>query len=68
VRIDGKNIMLALRPEDANKEVDIYLGDTFLLSATASKKSMIKISKQHGIGRTILKTIDAGEKLEIRGA
>jgi len=67
IRVDGKNIMLALRPEDANKEVDIYLGDTFLLSATASKKSMIKISKQHGIGRTILKTIHAGEKLEIRG-
>ncbi|MFH0869596.1 MAG: PINc/VapC family ATPase [archaeon] len=67
IKIDGKNILLALRPEDANKEVDIYLGDSFLLSATASRKSMIKINKQHGIGRTILKTIHAGEKLEIRG-
>nr|MCK4930338.1 Flp pilus assembly complex ATPase component TadA [Nanoarchaeota archaeon] len=68
VKIDKRNILLRLSPENAYKEVDIYLGGDYLLSATASKKSIIKIIKFNKIGRIILKAVQAGEQLEVRGS
>ena len=68
VKIDKKNILIRLSPENAYKEVDVYVGGDYLLSATASKKSIIKITKFNKIGRIILKAVQAGESLEIRGS
>ncbi|MBW2990774.1 PINc/VapC family ATPase [Candidatus Woesearchaeota archaeon] len=68
VKIDKKNILIRLSPEHAFKEVDVYVGEDYLLSATASRKSIIKIIKFNKIGRIILKAVQAGEKLEIRGS
>ena len=68
VKIDKRNILLRLSHENAYKEVDIYLGGDYLLSATASKKSIIKIIKFNKIGRIILKAVQAGEQLEVRGS
>jgi ATPase len=66
-RIDKKNILFMLPKESAYKEVDIYTNGDFVFSATASKKSMIKLNKQHALGRDLLKAIQAGETVEIRG-
>ena len=68
VKIDKKNILIRLSPEHAYKEVDVYVGGDYLLSATASKKSMIKVTKYNKIGRIILKAVQAGEALEVRGS
>ena len=68
VKIDKKNILLRLSPEYAYKEVDIYLDGDYLLSATASKKAMIKVIKFNKIGRIILRAVQAGEGLEVRGS
>ncbi|KYK26295.1 hypothetical protein AYK26_05295 [Euryarchaeota archaeon SM23-78] len=68
VKIDKKNILIRLSPENAYKEVDIYVGGDYLLSATASKKSIIKITKYNKIGRILIKAVQAGEELEIRGS
>ncbi len=65
--VDKKNIILRLTPEHSYKEVDIYLGGQFLMSATSSKKSMIKIAKHHAVARELLKAVQAGEQLEVRG-
>jgi len=67
VKINKKNVLIRLSPENAYKEVDIYVGGDYLLSATASKKSIIKITKHNRIGRIILKAVQAGEELEIKG-
>jgi ATPase len=67
VRIDKKNILIMLSREYAYKEVDVYVNEEFMFSATASKKSMLKINKHHNIGRELLRAIQAGEKVEIRG-
>jgi len=67
MRIDKKNILFMLNHENAFKEVDIYVDNEFVFSATASRKAMLKINKQSSIGREILKSTQAGEKIEIRG-
>jgi len=67
LRIDKKNILIMLRKENAFKEVDVYLNGEFSFSATASKKSMLKINKQHTLGRDLLKSIQAGETVDIQG-
>jgi len=67
MRIDKKNILLMLRHDNAFKEVDIYVNEEFMFSATASKKAMLKINKQSAIGRELLKSTQAGEKVEVRG-
>jgi len=67
VKINKKNVLIRLRPEHAYKEVDIYVGGDYLLSATASKKSIIKITKHNRLGRIILKAIEGGEEIEIKG-
>jgi ATPase len=66
-RIDKNNILLMLRKEHAYKEFDIYINDEFAFSATTSKKAMIKINKHHNLGRVLLKALQAGDKVEIRG-
>jgi len=68
VSVDKKNILIRLPPEHSYKEVDIYLGGEFLMSATSSKKSMIKIAKHHAVARELLKAVQAGEQLEVRGS
>ncbi|MBN2459874.1 Flp pilus assembly complex ATPase component TadA [Candidatus Woesearchaeota archaeon] len=68
IRIDKKNILLRLTPEHAYKEVDIYLGGEFLLSATSSKRSMIKLTKHNHVGKVLIDGVQAGERLEVRGS
>jgi len=68
VKIDKKNVMIRLSPENAFKEIDIYLEGEFLMSATTSKKSMIKITKFNQTGKMIMKAVQSGEALEIRGS
>jgi len=67
IRIDKKNILIMLGHEHAYKEVDIYVNGEFVFSATASRKSMLKINKHHNIGRDLLKAVQAGETIEIKG-
>ncbi len=67
IKIDAKNILIALRPEHSDKSVDIYTNGNFLLSVKSSKKALITINKQNSIGHSLLKSIQTGERLEIRG-
>jgi len=47
-----------------NKDVDIYIGDEFLLSAKAGKTGTIKIKKSNNIGRRLMEAINRKEKLK----
>ncbi|MBN2052980.1 Flp pilus assembly complex ATPase component TadA [Candidatus Woesearchaeota archaeon] len=67
LRIDKKNVLFMLGHEYAFKEVDVYVNDEFVFSATASKKAMLKINKHSPMGRELLKSTQAGENVEIRG-
>ena len=48
-----------------NKDIDIYLGDEFLMTAKAGKTGLIKVKKNNNIGRVILKAINNGEKVKL---
>jgi len=55
-----KNITFFLDKPYANREVEIYSDGEFLMSAKASKKGQIKVSRKSSIGQEVLKAIDAG--------
>jgi ATPase len=67
IKVEANNILFALRPENSDKEIDIYANGDFILSAKSSKKGIISISKKSNMGVAILKSIQSGEKIEIKG-
>jgi ATPase len=68
VKIDKKNVMFDLGQTNASKEVDVYLGEDFLLSVTASKKGVVNISKGNQAGRLLVQGVSEGARIEIRGS
>ena len=68
VKIDKKSVLLKVPDKFSFQEMDIYLEGAYLLSATASKKAIIKIAKQNKIGRIIVNAINDNEQLELRGS
>lgn len=66
VKIDKKNITFSLDESCANKDTDVYVMDSYVLTVRSSKKSVIKINKQSNQGRTIMHAINEGEKVELK--
>jgi len=61
-----KNQMLIeLGMDMQNKDVDIYVGDEFILSAKAGKTGLIKIKKSNNIGRRLMDALNRKEKLRM---
>ncbi|MBI1935607.1 Flp pilus assembly complex ATPase component TadA [Candidatus Woesearchaeota archaeon] len=48
-----------------NRDVDIYVGDEFLLSAKAGKTGTIKIKKSNNIGRRMMDALNRREKVRM---
>ncbi|MEK6876835.1 MAG: KH domain-containing protein, partial [Nanoarchaeota archaeon] len=65
LEIDKKSIRLNLDIKMQNKDVDLYLGEEFIMSAKAGKTGVIKVKKNNNIGRIILEAIDKGEKVRL---
>lgn len=65
LEIDKKSIRLNLDIKMQNKDVDLYLGEEFIMTAKAGKTGVIKIKKNNNIGRIILEGIDKGEKIRL---
>ncbi|MBD3310194.1 PIN domain-containing protein [Candidatus Woesearchaeota archaeon] len=65
VTIKKNSIMLKLDLAYQNQDVDIYVGDDYLLTAKAGKSGIIKIKKDNKIGHIIAKAIQAGENLRL---
>jgi predicted PilT family ATPase len=47
------------------KNVDIYVDDDYLLSATVGKKNEVKISKSSGVGKDILKGLIGNKRVRV---
>ncbi|MBS3098475.1 Flp pilus assembly complex ATPase component TadA [Candidatus Woesearchaeota archaeon] len=60
-----KAIVFVLDIKMQNKDIDIYIGDTFLLTAKASSMGLIKIKKGNKIGQILLNAINSGEKVRL---
>ena len=48
-----------------NNDVDIFIGDTFLLTVKTSSMGLINIKKGNKIGQILLNAINSGEKVRL---
>jgi len=59
------SIIFSLDINMQHKDVDIYLDDTFLLTAKAGKTGLIKIKKNNEIGKSIIDSLNRGGKIKL---
>ena len=58
-------LFIELGIEMQNRDVDIYVGEEFLLSAKAGKTGIIKIKKSNNIGRRLMDALNRKEKIRL---
>jgi len=58
-------LLIELGLDMQNRDVDIYVGDGFILSAKAGKTGTIKIKKSNNIGRRLMDALNKKEKLRM---
>ncbi len=59
------NLMIELGMDMQNRDVDLYVGDEFILSAKAGKTGVIKIKKNNNIGSRLMRAIQNREKIRL---
>lgn len=63
LEIDKKNIYLRMDIKMQDKDVDVHLGEEFIMTAKAGKTGVIKIKKKNNIGQMILDGVNSGKKV-----
>jgi ATPase len=61
----GNYVTMNLGSHCKYKDVDVYLGDEFLLTAKAGKTGLIQIKKSNDVGQKILHAITEGKKVKV---
>src|SRR3989339_131065 len=56
-----KNLVFYLDKGLVNRDIDLYSGEEFLLSAKSSKKGQVKVNKQSKIGEKVLEAVENGK-------
>ncbi len=59
------NLMIELGMDMQNRDIDIYAGEEFILSAKAGKTGIIKIKKNNNIGRRLMEALNRKEKIRL---
>ena len=65
INFKKNNILIELGIDMQNRDVDIHVGDEFLLSAKAGKTGIIKIKKGNNIGRRLMEAMSRKEKIRL---
>ena len=65
MEIDKKSVRFNLDIKMQNKDVDVYLGNEFIMAAKAGKTGVIRVKKNNNIGKIILDDINNGEKVRL---
>lgn len=65
VRIKKNMVVFYLDIKMQNNDVDVYVGEDFLLTAKVGKTGIIKIKKDNKIGQIIINAINGGEKVRL---
>ncbi len=60
-----KHVMLAVDKSLANKNLNIFIDDDYLLTANVGKEGMLKISMKNKIGKLIANAVNLKEKLKL---
>ena len=58
-------LLIELGIDMQNRDIDIYAGDEFILSAKAGKTGTIKIKKSNNIGRRLMEALNKKESLRL---
>jgi len=61
----GNSLVLQFPPKMKGKNIDVYVNDDYLLSATVGKKQEVRISKSSGIGKEILKGMLGKKRIKV---
>jgi len=64
-QISKKNINFFLEGNMQGKDVDIIVGDDYLLTAKVGKSGVIKINKNNKIGKILIDALNTGEKVKL---
>ena len=65
INFKKNQLMIELGIDMQNRDVDIYVGEEFLLSAKAGKTGTIKIKKNNNIGRRLMEAMNRHEKIRL---
>ena len=74
LKIEKKNVHFQVQEEnkfikiftEKNKDIEIFIDNTFLLTAISSKKGEIKVHKESNFGRDILNALSKNKTIELR--
>jgi ATPase len=65
IRVKKNQIIFELGIKMQNRDVDVYVGDEFVMTAKAGKTGIIKVKKNNNVGRIIMKEINRGGKVRL---
>ena len=65
VSFKRNQVLIELGIENQNQDLDIYIGDEFVLTAKAGKTGMIKVKRGNNIGRRIIDALNRKEKIRL---
>ncbi len=64
--IRKKNVLIDVGSRHAHKDVDIFSGGDYLLSAKVGKTGIVKITKKNKIGKILEDALNSGEGIEVK--
>ena len=67
VDIKKKAIDILLPNEYANKDIDVYVDNDFLVELHAGKKAVVKVKKDNNIGKVIMHAINNNRSIKLFG-
>ncbi len=59
--IGKKSVILKFKQRFANREIDLFIDDDFVMNAKIGSNAVLKISKKNKIGRLIEEAVDSGK-------
>jgi ATPase len=65
INMKKKALELYVDSRFANRELDVYIGDEFLVELHVGKNAMVKIKKENNVGKALLNAMHDKDKLKI---
>ena len=65
LNMKSKQFVFDVGMDMSNKDIDIYAGNEYVLSAKSGKTGIVKIKKNNPIGKKLMMAVNSGEKIRI---
>ena len=67
LNVQRKALELYVDSRFASRELDVYIGNEFIVELHVGKRAMVKIRKDNNIGKVLLNALNRGEEIKIFG-